>query len=100
MVYSVLLGGFFYLEYRIVFDFSDLELQRIENLLIPTLDAIISLILACCAIYLTRILKRQTLNRPNKCLLGWHLVNMFLLTVMLVVAQIIFDILFRKMVGS
>ena len=90
-LYLIFFGSFTSLQYEVIFHRGTLEAQKILKLLLPVLDVIVALILAFCALYLAKSLKKTTGSKPNVCLLFWHIVNIFLLTVMLVLYDIYYD---------
>ena len=60
-------------------------------MLAPVLDVLVAIILALCALYLTKSLKKSTGSEPNTCLLCWHIANIFLLTIMLILYDFFYE---------
>ena len=52
------------------------------------LEAVFSLILTLSAVYIAKWVKKSTHKKQNTCLLYWHLINLVLLVVMLILSAI------------
>ena len=66
----------------------------------PLLESIFSLILACSAFYLMKLVKVTTGKKQNICLLICHVLNLLLLITFLVVSNIIYAKRLTLEVGS
>ena len=91
VLYLFLIAAFSSLEYQVIFHIGTRAASKILKMLAPVLEVIIALILAFCAFCLAEALKKQTVNKPNVCLLCWHILNIFLLTIILIIYDFYYD---------
>ena len=60
------------------------------NLLPSILEVVFSLLLAASACYITSWVRKSTGKKQNTCLLTWHIVNLFILTIVIALSAILY----------
>ena len=63
-----------------------------ERLLFPSLlEIVFSLLLVVSACYITSWLRKSTGKKQNNCLLMWHIINLFILTIVIALVAILYQ---------
>ena len=93
VVTIAIIGSFVVLQYEKIYHVGTLQgnAYLILIFLSPVLDVMVALILVFSALYLAKSLRYSTGRRPNICLLGWHIANLFVLIAMLITSGFYYD---------
>ena len=85
LVIVAIYGSSSYLQYKTFYEGEqEQDIALALEFLNPVLSFIIALLLVISACYMTRLLKISTGKKQNICILAWHIVNLFVLTMILI----------------